>query len=253
MPESVVELAAADGSVLRGTWRVPEGAHAPMPAVLMLHGLTLDQTMFESPAEALADLGVASLRLDLRAHGASGGDLKAQGFEDQLDDVSRGLRALAARPEADPSRLGLLGFSMGGAMGAIAIRGHLDIKALAVWSPLLKTGPWNEARQSQYGGPKDGLQEIWDGILVSERLFGEALAHDPWQAALDFPGPFFVCHGGKDKNHPQSRSVELAEARQRAHKHVVSFFPPQSGHRYHNAEERAMRDALTAAFFASSL
>lgn len=253
MPEQAVEFAAVDGSPLRGTFCAPQGA-GPFPALLCIHGLTLDQSLFASPAAALAHAGVASLRLDLRGHGASGGELKAQGFEDQLADLRSGMKALAQRPDVDAARLGLLGFSMGGAMGAIiAADAGSPIKALALWSPLLKTGPWNQARQSQYGPPQGGYQAIWDGILVSERLFSEALDHDPFSAALGFSGPFFVCHGGKDRNHPQARSVELAQARQAAGRSVASYFPAQSGHRYHEPAERAQRDALSAAFFASSL
>jgi dipeptidyl aminopeptidase/acylaminoacyl peptidase len=253
VPEQAIEFAAADGSPLRGTLCVPAGA-GPFPAVLCVHGLTLDQGLFASPAAALAHAGVASLRLDLRGHGASGGQLKAQGFEDQLEDLRHGLRALAARPDVDAARVGLLGFSMGGAMGAVvSAEAGSPLNALALWSPLLKTGPWNQARQGQYGPPKDGYQEIWDGILVSEKLFSQALDHDPYGAALAFKGPFFVCHGGKDRNHPQARSVELAQARQAADRSVASYFPANSGHRYHDAAERATRDALSAAFFASSL
>ncbi len=252
MADRALELPAADGSPLRGTLCIPEGP-GPFPAVLCIHGLTLTQALFESPAMALAHAGVASLRLDLRGHGASGGALKEQGFEDELDDLRRGLAALAAQPGVDPQRLGLLGFSLGGALGALVSAESGTVKSLALWSPLLKTGPWNQDRQGQYGPPQGGYQAIWDGILVSERLFSEALAHEPYAAALAFPRPFFVCHGGKDRNHPQARSVELAQARQAAGRSVASYFPALSGHRYHEPSERAQRDALTAAFFASSL
>lgn len=253
MPEAALRTAAADGSRLVGTWCTPPG-RGPFPAVLCLHGLTLDQGLFAEAAQALARTGVASLRLDLRGHGASGGELKEQGFEDQLDDLRRGLAALAAAPDADAARLGLLGFSLGGALAAVAAaQPGVPVKALALWSPLLKTGPWNQDRQSQYGPPQGGYQPIWDGILVSERLFSQALRHDPFEAALAYSGPFFVCHGGKDRNHPQTRSVELVQARQAAGRGVAAYFPAGSGHRYHDPVERGRRDALTAAFFASGL
>ena len=245
-------MSAADGSALQGVWCTPEGP-GPFPAVLCIHGLTLNQGIFAEPALALAQSGIASLRLDLRGHGASGGRLQDQGFEDQLDDVRRGFEGLAGLEGADPARRGLLGFSLGGALGALLAVKDPAYKALALWSPLLKTGPWNEERQTQYGAPKDGFQEIWDKVLVSERLFNEAQAHDPYSAAVEYAGPFFVCHGGKDRNHPQARSVETANARQVAGRSVASYFPPFSGHRYHQDAERRMRDSLTAAFFGSCL
>jgi dipeptidyl aminopeptidase/acylaminoacyl peptidase len=220
--------------------------------VACIHGLTLTQAIFDEPAAALEAQGVASLRLDLRGHGQSGGRLQDQGFDDQVADVRAAALGLAGLPGADPQRRGLLGFSMGGAMGAL-IANEAGLKALALWSPLLKTGFWDGERQQQYGPPQGAFQPIWDGILVSRRLFSEAVVKDPYAAALAWEGPFLVCHGGKDRNHPQARSVELAAARQAQARPVVSYFPPLSGHRYHHPGERRLRDSLTAAFFGSSL
>jgi dipeptidyl aminopeptidase/acylaminoacyl peptidase len=251
VPEIPVELRAADGSALSGAWRTPAGP-GPWPSVACIHGLTLTRAIFDEAAAVLADQGVASLRLDLRGHGQSGGALKEQGFNDQVADVRAAFQGVAALPQADPQRRGLLGFSMGGAMGALVAAGE-PVKALAIWSPLLRTGFWDAERREQYGDPTEGYQVIWDKILVNRRLFTEALAVDPYEAALAYGGPFFVCHGGKDRNHPQANSVGLAAARQAAGRPVASYFPPLSGHRYHHAGERATRDALSAAFFKASL
>jgi dipeptidyl aminopeptidase/acylaminoacyl peptidase len=252
VPEVPVELRADDQSALSGTWRVPAGP-GPWPCVACIHGLTLTRSIFDEAAAALEAQGVASLRLELRGHGQSGGALKEQGFADQVADVRAAFQGLALLPGADPARRGLLGFSMGGAMAALLAQSDPGVKALAVWSPLLRTGFWDAERRQHYGEPSDDYQAIWDGILVNRRLFTEALEMDPYQAALAYAGPFFVCHGGKDRNHPQARSLELAAARQAAGRPVASYFPPQSGHRYHHAGERATRDALSAAFFKASL
>lgn len=251
MPEHAVSLRAADGSALEGLWRLPEGP-GPFPCVACISGLTLSRGLFDDPAEALEARGVASLRLDLRGHGASGGVLKEQGFLDELSDVMTAFEGLGTLPGADASRRGLLGFSLGGALSALnALKA--PVKALALWSPLLSTGPWDSARREQYGPPQDGYQPIWDGILVSERLFSEAQGFDPLAAANAFAGPFLVCHGGKDRNHPQGRSLELAASRAAAARPVASYFPPFSGHQWRNDPERRLRDALTAAFFATVL
>ena len=251
MPESEVEVPAPQGAPLRGTWRTPDGA-GPFPCVAFIHGLTLDRSFFEGTALAFAAAGVASLRVDLRGHGSSPGALREQGFHDQVADVAAAYAGLAGLPGADASRRGLLGFSMGGAMAALLSLGT-PVKALALWSPLLKTGLWKDLRHSQYGPPRDGFQPIWDGILVSERLFSEALGQDPFAAALAYAGPLLVCHGGKDRNHPQEASLELAAARGAAARPVASWFPPSSGHRWHVDQDRRIRDALGAAFFQASL
>lgn len=251
MPEEAVSFAAADGAPLRGDWRRPPGP-GPFPCLACAHGLTLDRGIFESAALALEARGVASLRFDLRGHGRSGGELGEQGFEDQLADLAAAFEALGRLEGADPSRRGLLGFSLGGALAALFAAGGA-VKALGLWSPLLKTGPWDQERRSQYGPPREGRQPIWDGILVSERLFSEAQLRDPYAAALGFPGPLLLAHGAKDRNHPQARSLELAQARAQAPRETAAYFPPESGHQWRREDQRLRRDAMTAAFFASSL
>lgn len=252
-PVQAVEFKAANGQLLRGFWQVPAGA-GPFPSVVCIHGLTLTQRIFEEAAVALAAQGIASLRVDLRAHGASEGLLVEQGFNDQMADVRSAFQHLSELPGADPGRRGILGFSMGGAMGAlVAQQEGSACKALALWAPLLKTGPWSAERFATYGEPSGETAKIWDDIAVSRRLFSDALLHDPYQAAVDLPISVLFAHGGKDRNHPQSRSAEAAAERLAANRPVVTYFPPQSGHRFLPDAERRMRDRLTAAFFGATL
>jgi alpha-beta hydrolase superfamily lysophospholipase len=220
--------------------------------VACVHGLTLDKSIFDGFVRVLEAAGLASLRVDLRGHGGSGGRLEDQGFLDQGNDVRAAFEAMALQPGADPARRGLLGFSMGGALGALAAF-RLRPRALALWSPLLKTGPWDEARGRDFGPPQGGLRTIWDGIRVHERLFSEAQALDPFGAALAWEGPLLLCHGAKDRNHPQRYSLELASARARLARPATTYFPPLSGHAWKPESERAQRDILSAEFFRDTL
>jgi alpha-beta hydrolase superfamily lysophospholipase len=252
-PPQPVEFKALGGETLRGLWQLPAGP-GPHPAVVCIHGLTLTQQIFEEAARALAAQGIASLRVDLRGHGASEGALERQGFNDQLADVRVSFQQLASLPQADPLRLGILGFSMGGAMGALVAQAEGAVcKSLVLWAPLLKTGPWSADRFATYGEPEGDLARIWDNIAVSRRLFSEAILLDPYQAAVDLSVPVLFCHGGKDRNHPQQRSAEAAQARLEAGRPVATYFPPLSGHRFLHPAERALRDRLSAAFFAATL
>lgn len=252
-PPQTVAFQTQRGQTLRGVWQLPAG-HAPHPSVVCIHGLTLTQRIFEEAAMALAEQGLASLRVDLRGHGASEGPLVEQGFDDQLADVRASFQHLSVLPGADPGRRGILGFSMGGAMGAlIAQQEGANCKALALWAPLLKTGPWSAERFATYGQPVGETAKIWDDIAVSRRLFSDALLHDPYQAAVDLPAPVLFCHGGKDRNHPQARSAEAAAERLAANRAVATYFPPLSGHRFLPDAERRLRDRMTAAFFSALL
>lgn len=251
-PEAV-DFATAGGLRLRAVWQAPAGP-GPHPSVICIHGLTLTHRIFEVAALALAAQGVASLRVNLRGHGDSEGPLVEQGFEDQVADVRASFQQLAAMPDADPARRGILGFSMGAAMGALVAQQEGEAcKALGLWAPLLKTGPWSAERFATYGHPVGETAKIWDDIAVSSRLFSEALSHDPYQAAIDFPRNVFFCHGGKDRNHPQFRSIDAAAERLKASRPVATYFPPQSGHRFLPDGERRLRDNLTAAFFGTLL
>ena len=252
-PAQSVEFKIEAGPVLRGRWQVPAGP-GPFPAVVCIHGLTLTQRIFEEAAEALTREGVASFRVDLRGHGASEGPLVEQGFNDQMDDVRAAFRHMATLPGADPGRRGLLGFSMGAALGAlVAEQEGPDCKAVALWAPLLKTGPWSAERFATYGQPVGETAKIWDDIAVSRRLFSDALLHDPYATAVNLPQSVLFCHGGKDRNHPQARSAEAAMERLQAGRPVATYFPPQSGHRFLPEAERRLRDRLTAAFFGALL
>jgi alpha-beta hydrolase superfamily lysophospholipase len=252
VPEAV-EFATAGGQRLQGLWQRPAAAGA-CPAVVCIHGLTLTHRIFEEAALVLAGEGVGSLRVNLRGHGDSEGALADQGFDDQVADVRASFQQLAQLPGADPQRRGILGFSMGGAMGAlVAQQEGPACKALALWAPLLKTGPWSAERFATYGQPVGGTAKIWDDIAVSSRLFSEALVHDPYSAAVALPQSVLFCHGGKDRNHPQARSAEAASERLQASRPVATYFPPQSGHRFLPEGERRLRDKLTAAFFGALL
>ena len=97
----------------------------------------------------------------------------------RLLDAAAALDFLGSRPGLDPQRLGVLGFSSGSGAAAAVLSARRQLKALATWGSLLDTKNWTDLRFDQYGPPKDGVVEIWDGIPVSERLFTEAIASDP--------------------------------------------------------------------------
>ena len=86
---------------------LPKGA-GPFPAIVCIHPAsdgTRDHFLFLHLEGLLPALGVAVARFDRR-----GNDVP---LLDQARDVEAVLEALAARPDIDPARLGLWGFSQG--------------------------------------------------------------------------------------------------------------------------------------------
>jgi pimeloyl-ACP methyl ester carboxylesterase len=106
---------------LSGTLVMPETG-ARHPAVVIAPGGTAAGTrdMGRHFADFLALNGVAVLLFDKRGTGASGGDWRNSGFEDLAGDVLAGVEALQKRDDIDPRKIGLLGFSQGGWVVALA-------------------------------------------------------------------------------------------------------------------------------------
>ena len=122
-PESVglehrsVTLTTADGVPL-AAWYV-EGTRGA--GVLVRHGAGSTRSAVLDQAAAIAEAGYSVLLVDARGHGDSGGTAMDFGWSGDLD-LAAGTAYLASRPEVDPTRIGVVGFSMGAeeAIGAAA-------------------------------------------------------------------------------------------------------------------------------------
>lgn len=111
----------ADGNRLAGTLTLPVG-EGPWPAAILITGSGLqdrDETIFgHKPFWVIADhltrAGIAVLRVDDRGVGGSSGPVEGATSDSFAGDVLAGVRFLAARPEVDGGRIGLIGHSEGG-------------------------------------------------------------------------------------------------------------------------------------------
>jgi dienelactone hydrolase len=112
-----VPLTTADGVEL-AAWYVPGSNRA---GVVVMHGSGSTRSEVLDQAAVLTRNGYAVVLIDARGHGDSGGTAMDVGWYGDLD-IAAGTEFLASRPEIDPSRIGVVGFSMGGeeAIGAAA-------------------------------------------------------------------------------------------------------------------------------------
>lgn len=125
-----VDLPTHDGLVLSG-WYLPSANHA---GVILLHGYNADRTAMLANAEILAREGYGILLYDLRGHGESQGDLRAFGWPDTRD-VPAAMAFLSSRPEIDPGRIGLMGFSIGGQVALRAAAQLPEVRAVIADDP----------------------------------------------------------------------------------------------------------------------
>ena len=121
----------AGQAVLAGTLTVPAGK-GPFPAVVLISGSgpqNRDEEIFgHKPFLVLADhltrRGIAVLRYDDRGVGRSTGTFASATSEDFAGDAWAAWQALAARPDIDARRIGLLGHSEGGLVAPMLAAAH---------------------------------------------------------------------------------------------------------------------------------
>jgi fermentation-respiration switch protein FrsA (DUF1100 family) len=132
--EEEVSLKGGGGVALAGTLTYPKYG-SPFAAVLLLTGSGPqdrdEAIMGHKPFLVLSDyltrLGFAVLRLDDRGMGKSGGVFSDATYSDKVADAIAGVEWLKGRKEIDPTRIGLLGHSEGGAIAPLAANQSKDV------------------------------------------------------------------------------------------------------------------------------
>lgn len=128
-----VTFVASDGTPLAGMFY--EASPRPAPAVVLIHMLGRSGDEWRVVAELLEDAGIASLAIDLRGHGRSGGS--GSELPAMVVDVRAALSWLAMHPGVRPDALGVVGASLGASLAALAGVEAPAVRALAMISPSL--------------------------------------------------------------------------------------------------------------------
>ncbi len=207
MAEAGETVLTLDGGIA-ATLNLPEGA-TKAPVVLMLHGFgsSRDEVggLYAREAAALADKGIASMRIDFAGFGKSDGDTGSTTVDGQLADAETALAALAATSGVDKSRIGVLGFSLGGGVAMLLAAKHpQEVKALATWSSV---GDMHKDFLEELGQPAFdraasegivGLDLGWRTIVLKKGFFDSLATHDLGAAIASFPGPYLSVTGDQD-------------------------------------------------------
>jgi dipeptidyl aminopeptidase/acylaminoacyl peptidase len=223
---------ASDGLALDGLLILPPGRSrqdGPFPLVTLLHGGPYDRYADEfmlhwAPSgQWLAHAGYAVFLPNPRGGQGHGHDFAAgvagAAGQDEWTDILTGIDLLIAEGVADPSRLGIGGWSHGGFLAAWAV-GQTDRFAAAVvgagisdWGMLAATGEWG-AFETALGGSTG-----WEGPGPHR--------HDelsPISYASAIRTPVLILHGADDTNVPLSQAEYLHRALRRfgvEHEYVV--------------------------------
>jgi pimeloyl-ACP methyl ester carboxylesterase len=149
MTAEEVSIAAADDLILIGTY-YSRASEAPRPAVLLLHMLGSNRTVWEQIGlpGILVSNGYNVLALDMRGHGDTGGQ---QNWDKSPDDIQRAWEFLRQQPGIDGERTALIGASIGANEALLAAANEPTIRTVILLSPGLDyRGVTTEPAMSTY-------------------------------------------------------------------------------------------------------
>ena len=168
-----VVIPTKDGVEVHGTFQLPEGdIFDPIPAVLLLHGGRQTRAEWAPLLPELAESGWAVLAIDLRGHGATGGEIEDWGafFNDKdgvPQDVEAAMAFLSSHESVNKDRIAVVGSSVGGNLACVAVQKYGAIGGVFMSG---KT----EAAESLAGEKLTGLKSML--YIAAEKEQGGARA-----------------------------------------------------------------------------
>jgi len=223
--EQLIEFANRAGYRLRGMIHHPErhphghpggpAADSP-PGVVFFHGFTGDRMeshwLFVKCSRALARAGVASLRFDFFGSGESEGEFHQATLESEIADAEVAVDFMRREGGIDSSRVGLLGLSLGGAIGAL-IAPRVRARALVLWAAPARL-PYLQNLADRYSRPLPDSNDTreYAGHRVSHRFLEAVDRYDPLVGVASFSGPTLIMHPECDEYLPLSNPEDYYRA-----------------------------------------
>ncbi len=177
--------------------------------VILLHGYGRSKEQMLPQANLLNEAGYSILMFDFRASGQSEGKYITFGGR-EVADLEGAIRYLETRPDVDMSRVGALGFSMGGAV-AILKSGDLPIKALVINSTFarFKSVIWQNFREYLKGIPFFPLGYLTLFVMkIRTGIYYPAI--NPIRSLQKLKAiPLLIMHGAHDRRIPVENLFEF--------------------------------------------
>lgn len=155
-------------------------------------------------ARVLADHGCAVLRFDYRGLGESDGDFSRFTIRSGLEDAAAAMAVLCRQPEADATRLAVVGFSLGGSFAAHLAARNAAVRAAVLWSPVAYMskvfGAFFQAHHREQADAVGWMD--WMGWPVGKEYMSTIDDIDPVASMRFIQGSALVIQGTADQEVP---------------------------------------------------
>ena len=183
----------------------------PLPAVLMLHGFASHKDevgdMYKRLAAALAEQGIASLRLDFRGWGESVGGMENSTVQGMVEDAEVGYNYLASLEFVDAERIGVIGFSLGGRIAIVSAAQHPDwYPTMVLWSTGGNIPPDFLGRENLDAARANGQVTVdlgWREVTLGAGFFESLTLYDMEIEYPRYAGSVFIVAGSEDPDPAQ--------------------------------------------------
>ena len=240
------------GYRLFGIMNAPDGA--PKGGILFCHGFTghhiEPQRLFVDAARRLQRAGFVVLRFDYRGSGDSEGDFEEGTPAAYVDDAETALRMLGRAEGVDGGSIGMLGFSLGGAVAACVAGRVPEIASVALWAAVASPRGVSTPQGERLA---DGRFDM-GGVCVTAGFLAEFHAMDPVaELARSGVGSVFIAHGMQDASVPLEQAGQWEAGLRRPGRRIERVDYPGVGHAFERVETRRDLFERTASWFLAGL
>jgi pimeloyl-ACP methyl ester carboxylesterase len=207
---AVVSFRSLDGLRLAGTLATPGGEIAGAAVLVHGGGVTREEGgFFTRLALGLAAVGVASLRFDFRAHGASGGRPEEVTLAGIVNDIRAAVGQLQLTL-GDEAPVSLIGASFGGGITAYFAACHPEsVRRLVLLNPLLNYKKrfiddkpyWHDDHIAEEAGAEltaQGFLSHSPTFKLGRALLNEVFYLQPHMVLGEIGAPTLFIHGTRD-------------------------------------------------------
>ncbi len=254
----------SEGLRIDGLLTVPQGTPPATgwPVIIFNHGYIPPDVYrtterYVAYVDGFARNGYIVYRPDYRGHAFSDGEARgAYGYPDYTIDVLNATAALKNYPDADPSRIGMWGHSMGGYITLRSMVVDPDIKAGVIWAGVVANYPdlltrWRRPNNNQ---PPPSLSTARRWRTQLQEQYGTPEENPAFYASIsansfldDLSGPIQLHHGTADTSVPYEFSTTLADQLEVAGQPAELFTYTGDDHNLAQGFSEAM--ARSVAFF----